>query len=145
MPKILIVDDNDDNRDILKNVFRLFGIDAGLVIVEATSAAAGVKAVSEHRPDLVLMDLKMETDYAGLEATRAIRANPDVAKTPVWALTSQAMEAYDTEESDRDKCLKAGCDDYITKPFDQAALMQKTAELLKLTIPDRIKSRLGLV
>lgn len=144
MPKILIVDDNDDNRYILKNVFKLFGMNAGLDILEAVSGAEAVKTVVEQRPDLVLMDVKMESDYAGLDATRAIRSNQAVSKTVIWALTSQAMEAYDSEVSDRDKCLKAGCDDYITKPFDQAQLLGRIAELFKLDIPERIKSRLGL-
>jgi CheY-like chemotaxis protein len=138
------VDDNDDNRYILKNVFKLFGMNAGLDILEAFSGAEAVRVVEEKHPDLVLMDVKMETDYAGLDATRAIRANPAVAKTVIWALTSQAMEAYDSEESDRDKCLRAGCDDYITKPFDQAQLLVRIAKLFNLTIPERIKTRLGL-
>lgn len=144
MPKILIVDDNAGNRDVLKNFFRLFDVDAGIEIFEALSGEEAVKKVEELKPDLVLMDIKMETDLAGLEATRKIRMNPATEKTVVWAITSQAMEAYDSEKSDRAKCIEAGCDDYISKPFDHVKLIKDISKLLNVPIPERILNRLGI-
>jgi CheY-like chemotaxis protein len=144
MPKVLIVDDNEENREVLRYFFRLFDVDSGIVILEAFNGEDAVKMVEKQKPELVLMDIKMETDYAGLTATRKIRENPLTSKTVIWALTSQAMEAYDNEMSDRAKCLEAGCDDYISKPFDQLKLLQDISKLLNIPIPERIKKRFGM-
>jgi CheY-like chemotaxis protein len=144
MPKILIVDDNDENRYVLKNFFKLFGLNSGIELLEAVTGEEAVKIAAQTKPDLILMDVRMETDYAGLDATRVIRSNPLLENSVIWMLTSSAMEAYENEESDREKCLKAGCDDYISKPFDQTKLLMRISTLLKVEIPERIKKRLGI-
>lgn len=144
MPKVLIVDDNAGNRDVLKSFFRLFDVDAGIEIFEALTGEEAVKMVETLKPDLVLMDIKMETDFAGLTATRKIRENPVISKTVIWAITSQAMEAYDNEKSDRNKCLEAGCDQFISKPFDHTKLLKDISSLLNVPIPERIMNRFGI-
>lgn len=144
MPKVLIVDDKEENRYVLKNFFKLFGPDSNIEILEAGSGKEVVEKLKKEDADLVIMDIKMETDYAGLEATKQIRKIDNDKKITIWALTSQAMEEHDGEQSDREKCLAAGCDDYITKPFDQVELIQKISDLLKIEIPTKTKVRMGL-
>ena len=144
MPRVLIVDDKEENRYVLKNFFKLFGMNSGIEIEEASSGGNAVEQAKKYKPDLIIMDVKMESDYAGLGATKAIRSDEVIKNIPIWALTSQAMEAHDGEEGDRDKCLKAGCNDYITKPFDQVQLIQKVAKLLKLEIPQKTRMRMGI-
>lgn len=144
MPTVLIVDDKEENRYVLKNFFKLFGLNSGIEIVEAATGVEAVKMVSEIKPNLVFMDIKMESDYAGLDATKEIREIEEVKDTEIWALTSQAMEAYDNEKSDREKCLSAGCNEYITKPFDQVELLKKISEFLGVDIPRKTKMRMGI-
>ncbi len=144
MPKVLVVDDKEENRYVLKNFFKLFGINSGIDIIEAASGDEAVARAKEVNPDLIIMDVKMETDYAGLDATRAIRSSDVISCTPIWALTSQAMESHDDEESDREKCIKAGCNEYIPKPFDQVELIQKVSRLLGIEIPTKTKMRMGI-
>lgn len=145
MAKILIVDDKQENRYVLKNFLKLFGLNSGIEVFEAESGSEAVDVVLAEKPDLVFMDVKMETDDAGLIATKRIRANEDVRDTRIWALTSQAMEAYDNEQSDRKKCLDAGCNEYITKPFDQVELLKHVADVLAIDIPKKTKMRMGIV
>lgn len=145
MPKVLIVDDKEENRYVLKKFFKLFGMNSGIEILEAQTGKEAIEIVKEHKPDLVLMDIKMETDYAGLDATRIIRTDSDIGNTQIWAITSQAMEAHDGEISDKDKCLNAGCDHYITKPFDQVELLLNISEQLKIEIPPKTKLRMGII
>jgi CheY-like chemotaxis protein len=144
MAKVLIVDDKEENRYVLNNFFKLFGIDSGIELSEATTGKEAVTKVTSEKPDLVLMDIKMETDDAGLEAVKAIRQDSSVNQIPIWAITSQAMDAHDGEESDRVKCLNAGCDHYITKPIDQVELLLKVSKQLNITIPEKTKMRMGV-
>jgi two-component system, cell cycle response regulator DivK len=108
--KILVVDDQVDNRliiaDRLSNEFE---------IIEAASGLEGIALAESARPDLILMDLWLP-DIDGYEATRRIKAVPELSLIPIIAVTSYALGG------DREKALEAGCDDYVAKPFDPADL-----------------------
>ena len=119
MTKILIVEDNEMNRDMLS---RRLGR-KGFEIVMADNGAAGVESAALESPDLILMDMSLPV-IDGWEATRQIKAAEATSTIPVIALTAHAMEA------DRDKALKAGCDDYDTKPVELPRLLEKINKLL---------------
>jgi len=119
MPKILLVEDNEMNRDMLSR--RL--IRKGFEVVMALDGQQAVEAATSECPDLILMDMSLPV-IDGWEATRRIKAAPDTAKIPVIALTAHAMS------SDREKSMEAGCDDYDTKPIDFPRLLEKIAGLL---------------
>jgi two-component system, cell cycle response regulator DivK len=119
MPRILLVEDNPDNRDMLSR--RL--IRRGCEVEFAGDGAEAVAAAQAAPPDLVLMDLSLPV-MDGWEATRRLKADPRTAAVPVIALTAHAMSG------DRDRALEAGCDDYDTKPVDLARLLGKMAALL---------------
>ena len=114
MAKILLVEDNEMNRDMLSR--RL--LRKGFEVVIAEDGQAGVNLASSETPDLILMDLSLPV-IDGWEATRQIKANADTASTPVIALTAHAMQG------DEDKALEAGCDDYDTKPVNFKRLLEK--------------------
>jgi CheY-like chemotaxis protein len=136
MPTVLIVDDKEKNRDVLVDFFRFFGRKSGIEIMQASSGEEAVNIATNSQFDLILMDINMETPYAGLDATRSIKTKfPD---SKIFAITAQSMKAYDEEQSDEQKCLDAGCDMFISKPFSQKDLLIKVAESLSLTIPDRV-------
>ena len=116
--KILYVEDNDDNVYMLKN--RLSR--AGFTVIIASNGNQGVAMAASEQPDLILMDLTLP-DIDGEEVTRRIRADPATKRIPVIALTANAMN------SDRDKAIAAGCDDFDTKPVDMARLLGKIAAL----------------
>ena len=119
MIKILLVEDNEMNRDMLSR--RLVRKDFTVSI--AVDGQQGVdKAVSE-KPDLILMDMSLPV-MDGWTATQSLKANPDTAGIPVIALTAHAMSG------DREKALAAGCDDYDTKPVDFVRLLEKMQALL---------------
>jgi CheY-like chemotaxis protein len=120
MPKILLVEDNEMNRDMLSRRLEK----RGYTVVIAVDGAAGVAQAKAERPDLVLMDMSLPV-IDGWEATRMIRADPEIAATPIIALTAHAMS------SDREKCLAAGCNDFDTKPVELPRLLGKIDELLK--------------
>ena len=117
--KILYVEDNEDNADILKRRLGRLGFE----IVIATDGAEGVAMASEAKPDLILMDLSLPV-MDGWEATGRIKAAPDTRHIPVIALTSHAMTG------ERERALAAGCDDFDTKPVDLAHLLEKIRALL---------------
>ncbi|APO55742.1 response regulator [Bradyrhizobium diazoefficiens] len=122
MPKILLVEDNEMNRDMLSR--RL--VRSGYEVVIAEDGARGVAIATSDRPDLILMDMSLPV-IDGWEATRQIKATPELRKIPIIALTAHAMA------TDRDKALKAGCDDYDTKPIELQRLLGKIETLLAAT------------
>jgi two-component system cell cycle response regulator DivK len=119
MPKLLLVEDNEDNRDMLSRRLVRKGYD----VVMAVDGAEGVaKALSEN-PDLILMDMSLPI-MDGWEATRQVKAEPKTCVIPVIALTAHAMAG------DREKAVAAGCDDYDTKPVELPRLLGKIEALL---------------
>jgi len=120
LKKILVVEDNEDNRRIL--IYRLRKI-AAFDIAEATNGQQAVDAVRVQPPDLIFMDLKMPV-LDGWEATRRIRAMENGARIRIIALTAQAMTG------DEDKALAAGCDDYLSKPVVDPNLVREKLERL---------------
>lgn len=123
MPKILLVEDNEMNRDMLSRRLQRRGFEVGI----ATDGVAGVTRALDGGWDLILMDMSLP-EIDGWEATRRIRAS-DRQQVPIIALTAHAMSG------DRDRALEAGCNDYDTKPVDLERLLAKIAALLP-TLPD---------
>ena len=119
MTKILLVEDNEMNRDMLSR--RLMR--KGYQVILATDGQDGVDTAVSQLPDLVLMDMSLPV-LDGWEATRRLKAEPATRRIPVIALTAHAMS------SDRGKALEAGCDDYDTKPVDLPRLLGKIEALL---------------
>jgi len=120
MPKILLVEDNEMNRDMLSRRLEK----RGYTVVLAVDGAAGIAQAKAEKPDLILMDMSLPV-IDGWEATKQIRADAEIASTPIIALTAHAMS------SDREKCLEAGCDDFDTKPVELPRLLAKIEEMLK--------------
>lgn len=112
--RILIVEDTEDNRTILRDLFH----SVGYSVIEATTGEEGVAAAERERPDLILMDIQLPI-IDGYEATRRIKAVSDLAAIPVIAVTSHALS------DDERKAREAGCDDYVAKPFSPRALLAK--------------------
>ncbi|RME64836.1 MAG: response regulator [Alphaproteobacteria bacterium] len=110
--RILLAEDNADNRDMLSRRLARRGFDVSL----AVDGAEAVRLARAQKPDLILMDISMPV-MSGLEAIAAIRADADIAATPIIVLTAHAMA------DDRDMCLRAGADDFATKPIDFTALL----------------------
>lgn len=119
MAKILIVEDNEMNRDMLSR--RLAR--RGYQIVMAVDGEEGIAAARREDPDLILMDMSLPV-IDGWEATRRLKADADMRSIPVIGLTAHAMAG------DRDKAIAAGCDDYDTKPVELPRLLQKIEALL---------------
>jgi two-component system cell cycle response regulator DivK len=107
LPLVLIVDDNERNRKVARDVLR----SAGFRTIEAATAAEGIALASEHLPDVVLMDLRLP-DVDGTEAVRTLRAEPRTSRIPVVAVTALRLDARD------DWLLDAGFAGYIVKPID---------------------------
>jgi len=119
MSKILLVEDNEMNRDMLSRRLQRKGFE----VVIAVDGQAGVDMATSANPDLILMDLSLPV-IDGWEATRCIKANSDTQSIPIIALTAHAMAG------DEQKALEAGCDDYDTKPVNLNRLLEKIGNLL---------------
>ena len=118
--RILIIEDQEDNRAILRDLFSSVGYD----YIEAVNGADGVAAAARERPDLILMDIQLPV-LDGYEATRQIRAMSALAGVPIIAVTSYALSGDDA------KALAAGCNAYITKPYSPRQLLAKVRQYLE--------------
>ena len=119
MARILIVEDNELNRDVLGRRLMRRGYDV-LYAIDMPSAIASAKT---ELPDLILMDIGLGAD-SGLDVTERIRAEESDRRVPIIALTAHVMV------SDRDKCLAVGCDDFETKPVEFGRLLKKISDHL---------------
>lgn len=119
MPKILLVEDNEMNRDMLSRRLER----RGYQVVIAVDGAQGVALARSEMPHLILMDMDLPV-LDGWEATRQLKAAPETQSIPVIALTAHAMSG------DREKALEAGCDDYDSKPVELPRLLAKIEALL---------------
>jgi len=122
MPRILLVEDNDMNRDMLSR--RL--IRSGYEVFLAVDGQQGADMALSEQPDLILMDMSLPV-IDGWEATRRIKANDATRRIPIIALTAHAMAG------DREKAMEVGCEEYETKPIEMSRLLGKIAALLKQT------------
>jgi two-component system cell cycle response regulator DivK len=118
--RILVVEDNDRNRRLLKILLESRGYE----VIEAVTGEEAMKYLKDHKPGLILMDIQLP-NVDGLEMTRKIKSNPKTADIPIVAVTAYAMKG------DRERILEAGCDGYISKPIDTRRLALLVAEILK--------------
>jgi two-component system cell cycle response regulator DivK len=119
--KILVVEDTEDNRQIMRDVLS----NAGYDLVEAQTGEEGVEMAGAHRPDLILMDIQLPV-LDGYEATRRIKGDPALRHIPIIAVTSYALSG------DEAKTRAAGCDGYVAKPFSPRQLLLKVREFLPI-------------
>jgi two-component system, cell cycle response regulator DivK len=119
MARILLVEDNEMNRDMLGRRLQRRGYE----VIIAIDGAEGLAQTKTQRPDLILMDMSLPV-IDGWEATRRLKAAPETRAIPIIALTAHAMSG------DRDKAIEAGCDDYDTKPIEFDRLLGKVQSLL---------------
>ncbi len=117
--RILVVEDQEDNRRILRDLLA----SAGYEMTEAVTGEEGVALAETSRPDLILMDIQLP-GLDGYEATRRIKANPALRPIPIIAVTSYALSGDDR------KAYDAGCDAYVTKPYSPRQLLAKIREYL---------------
>lgn len=119
MPKLLLIEDNEANRDMLSRRLQRRGYE----VIEALDGQQGLTMAQTAAPDLILMDMSLPV-MDGWETTRLLKADPATGTIPIIALTAHAMT------SDRDRALEAGCDDYDTKPVDLPRLLSKIEALV---------------
>src|SRR5215470_448019 len=119
MKRILVVEDTEDNRQIIRDLLT----SAGYEMIEAVDGGQGVAMAAELKPDLILMDMQLPV-LDGYEATRRIKADPALAHIPVIAVTSYALAG------DEAKTKAAGCNAYVAKPFSPRQLLAKVREFL---------------
>ena len=124
--RILVVEDQPDNRQILRDLLT----SADFEVIEAVDGETGLAAAAAHRPDLILMDIQLP-GLDGYEATRRIKTDAALHAIPVIAVTSYASS------SDVDKARAAGCDALVSKPFSPRQLLAKVREYLSRTVPPR--------
>ena len=117
MSKILVIDDNEDNRRILRDLLT----SGGYEVLDALTGEEGVAAAHAHRPALILMDIELP-GIDGYEAPRRIKADPALHAIPIIAVTSYALSGDDRA------AYEAGCDGYVAKPFSPRALLAKVRE-----------------
>jgi two-component system, cell cycle response regulator DivK len=117
--RILVVEDQEDNRRILRDLLT----SAGYEIIQAENGQEALAAAARERPDLILMDIQLPL-LDGYEATRRIKADPDLRAIPIIAVTSYALSG------DEGKARAAGCDAYVTKPYSPRALLAKIREYM---------------
>ena len=125
MTRILLVEDNEVNRDMLSRRLKRKGYEVDF----AVDGQQAIDAARDAAPDLILMDISLPV-VDGWDATRQLKADDKTRQIPIIALTAHAMD------SDRQKSLDAGCDDYDTKPVDFARLLQKVQALLDPPSPE---------
>lgn len=118
--KILIAEDDRINRNLIINILKIKDYD----VIVAKNGKEAVDLCQSQRPDLIIMDIQMPV-MGGLEATRIIKSNQEIADIPVLALTALAMKG------DEEKIRYAGCDDYITKPVDIETILNKVEKYLR--------------
>ena len=119
MKRILVVEDTEDNRQIVRDLLTSVGYE----LIEAVDGEQGVAMAKQHKPDLILMDIQLPV-LDGYEATRRIKADAALASVPIIAVTSYALAG------DEAKTRAAGCDAYIAKPFSPRQLLAKVREFL---------------
>src|SRR5215468_1498599 len=124
MARLLLVEDNEQNRDMLSRRLRRKGYE----VIIAHDGGEGLVLAREQAPDLILMDMSLPV-LDGWEATRQLKADPQTRHIPVIALTAHAMAG------DREKALAAGCDEYETKPVEFDRLLGKIQALLGASAP----------
>jgi two-component system cell cycle response regulator DivK len=117
--RILIIEDQEDNRAIMRDLLSA----AGFELIEAMNGEEGVKLAQSERPDLILMDIQLPI-IDGYEATRQIRAIDDLKSIPIIAVTSYALSG------DEAKARATGCNGYVAKPFSPRQLLAKVREFL---------------
>jgi len=117
--RILVVEDQLDNRQILHDLLT----NAGFDIVEAGNGEEAIASAQASRPDLILMDIQLPI-LDGYEATRRLKADPDFKSIPIIVVTSYALSG------DEEKARLAGCDDYVAKPFSPRLLLTKIKEYI---------------
>jgi CheY-like chemotaxis protein len=123
VPKILLVEDNEVNRDMLMRRLQR----QGFTVCYAIDGPSGVASAAQERPDVILMDVALGK-MDGWEATQLIKANPYTAAIPIIALTAHALA------SDRDKSIEVGCADFDTKPVDLPRLLEKIHACLSVSV-----------
>jgi two-component system, cell cycle response regulator DivK len=118
--RILVIEDTDDNRRILRDLLS----NAGFELIEATDGEQGVAAAAAQRPDLILMDIQLPV-IDGYEASRRIKANPELRHIPIIAITSYALAG------DEQKTAAAGCEGYVAKPFSPRQVLALVRQFLR--------------
>ncbi len=119
--KILYIEDNPGNRTLVQRILLVEDYD----VFEAEDGPTGIEIALREKPDLILMDMNLP-DIDGYELTRRMRAIPELANTPIIAMTANVMQG------DREKTLAAGCSGYIPKPIDVDELPNQVARFLKI-------------
>ncbi len=118
-PRVLVIEDNDQNLYLVTFLLEKHGLE----VVAARDGRSGIEAATEAKPDLILLDIQLPV-IDGYAVARALRANPELATIPIVAVTSYAMVG------DRDRCLEAGCTDYIEKPINPEEFVLQIARHL---------------